>query len=110
MEYFFYPVDEEEFKTQAKGKFVRTIIFNRTKPCKKTEIKNEKGEDVENPFCRKVSVIWKNPRKNNIESDKHLKDLKAFIKRKALKDHYQIYSWVVENDRDFGLPSFVKQD
>lgn len=110
MEYFFYPSDENEFKKRAVGKFVRTIIFNTIKTWKKTEIKNEKGEDVENPFCRKVRKCWKNSRKNNIESDKRIKDLKAFIKRKELKDHYQIYSWVAESDRDFGLPFFAKQD
>lgn len=110
MEYFFFPADEDEFKKQAKGKFVRTIIFNTTKPRKKTEIKNENDRDVVNSFCRKVSKNWKNPRKTNIEAYIRRKDIEVFRKLQRSKDNYQIYSWVADNDCDFGLPSFIRQD
>lgn len=74
MEYYFYPENEEEFKKQAKGHRVETLVFN-------TQTKQ-----IENIFYREVKKVWEQTRKNNIETDHRIKKLND--------DCYQILSWV----------------
>jgi len=86
MQYFFYPVDEKQFKQEAKGHFVRTMVFDTSK------------YKISNSFIRKVDKVWMQTCKNNIATDKRIKTLSG--------NHFQIYSWVVQSESDFGLPCF----
>lgn len=85
-QYFFYPVNEAQFKQEAKNHFVRTIVF---------DIK--KGEIVTS-FIREVKTDWQQTLKNNIETDHRIKTLSG--------EHLEIYSWVVQSKNDFNLPCF----
>ena len=85
-QYFFYPVDEKQFKQEAEKHFVRTIVFD-----------TQKGEIVEN-FVREVRKYWQQTPKNNIETDHRIKALSG--------EHFEIYSWVIQSKSDFNLPCF----
>jgi hypothetical protein len=85
-QYFFYPVDEKQFKQEAKNHFVRTIVFD----TKKAEIITS--------FVRGVKTDWQQTLKNNIESDQRIKALSG--------EHFEIYSWVIQSKSDFNLPCF----
>jgi len=86
MKYYFYPHGEKEFKEEAAGNFVRTLIFD------------EVTGDAITCFVRKVHKIWVQSCRNNIETDHRVKELKG--------DRYQVYSWVVKSKEDFNLPCF----
>ncbi|ASO31050.1 hypothetical protein CG015_17910 [Vibrio anguillarum] len=86
MKYFFYPKDEETFKVQAVGNFVRTLVFD------------PENEKVLFTFHRKVSKVWEQTRKNNIETDHRIKDL--------TNENLHVYSWVVSNKTELLLPNF----
>ena len=88
MKFYFHPQDEELFKIEAVGKLVRTIVFD------------TKSKNINISFTRKVNTLWSQTCKNNIETDRRIKALKA--------KHYQVYSWVCEDEKDFALPSFSK--
>jgi len=85
--YFFHPENEDAFKKEAKGNFVRTMIIDLD------------NHDIKT-YSRSVNVIWTQTRKNNIETDQRVKDLK--------NGNYHIYSWVVSNNNDFKLPCFAE--
>lgn len=85
--YFFFPKDKDVFKRKAIGNIVRTMIVD-------LDTFNIKS------YTRNVNVIWAQTRKNNVESDKRVKDLHD--------GNYHIYSWVVTNKDDFNLPSFTE--
>lgn len=87
MEFLFHPADEEKFKEQAVNKFVRTVVFDVSK------------NEVVISYTRKVSKVWEQTCKNNIETDHRIKRLSG--------DNYQIYSWITNSERDFGLPCFT---
>ena len=86
MKFYFYPVDEVEFKNAAVGNVVRTLVFDKS------------SGKVTACFSRKVNKVWEQTCKNNIETDHRIKELKG--------DNFQIYSWVSSNESDFNLPSF----
>ena len=86
MEFYFYPNDEMEFKSNAVGNFVHTIVFDTTE------------QKVIISFVRQVRKFWEQTRKNNIETDHRIKELSG--------EHYQIYSWVSKSKSDFNLPFF----
>jgi len=86
MQYFFYPVYEKQFKHEAKGHFVRTIVFDTSK------------SKITNSFIRKVDKVWMQTCKNNIATDHRIKALSG--------NHFQIYSWIVPSESDFGLLCF----
>ncbi|MCL1046545.1 hypothetical protein L2737_14620 [Shewanella electrodiphila] len=86
MEFYFYPNDETEFKSNAVGNYVHTVIFNT----------NE--HKVVNSYARKVNKHWEQTCKNNIETDHRIKELSG--------DHFQIYSWISKSKTDFALPFF----
>ena len=88
MNFYFYPADEACFKEAALGKYVRTLVYN------------QESNLVELTFTRKVSTIWSQTVKNNIESDHRIKAL--------LGEKYEIYNWVVVNEKEFSLPEFKK--
>ncbi len=73
MRHFFYPKDDIEFKENAVGNYVRTIVINSS------------GEIIES-ILRKVKVRWKQTRKNNIETDHRIKSLNCH--------DCLVYSWV----------------
>lgn len=77
MEFYFYPNDETEFKSNAVGNFVQTVIFNKIE------------QKVVNSYTRKVTKIWEQTCKNNIESDHRVKEL--------IGEHFQVYSWVTKS-------------
>lgn len=85
-QYFFYPVDENQFKQEAINHFVRTIVFD-----------TKKGEIIKD-FVREVKKDWQQTLKNNIETDNRIKALSG--------EHFEIYSWVVQSKNDFNLPCF----
>jgi len=87
MEFFFYPQDENKFKQDAVGNFVRTIIFNSV------------NEKVATSFVRKVNKLWEQTCKNNVETDHRIKELSG--------EHFQVYSWITQSKNDFGLPNFA---
>lgn len=86
MEFYFYPTDESDFKTNAVGNFVHTLVFDTTE------------QKVIISFARQVSKIWEQTCKNNIETDHRIKELNG--------DNYQVFSWVSKSKYDFNLPSF----
>jgi len=86
MKFYFYPADEELFKTEAVGNFLRTIVFN------------EVSGEIETNFTRQVKKLWQQTCKNNIETDHRIKQLKD--------GQYQIYSWICKTKSDFQLPAF----
>ncbi len=86
MEFYFYPSDESEFKSNAVNNFVHTLVFDTTK------------QKVVVSFARKVRKIWEQTCKNNIETDHRIKELQG--------EHYQIYSWVSKSKSDLNLPFF----
>ncbi|EHI9242953.1 hypothetical protein J9100_004288 [Vibrio vulnificus] len=86
MKYFFYPKDEETFKDQAVGNFVRTLVFD------------PENENVLLTFHRRVSKVWEQTRKNNIETDHRIKEL--------TNENLHVYSWVVGNKTELSLPNF----
>lgn len=87
IKYFFFPKSEADFKKQAKGNFVRTIIVT------------SDGVIIKS-YTRKVNKFWTQTRKNNIETDHRVKDL-------APSNH--IYSWIVHNKTEFNLPFFIEE-
>jgi len=89
MEFFFYPTDDNRFKEEALNNYVFTVVF---------DIAEGK---VFSSFARKVSKIWEQTCKNNIETDHRIKDLPG--------NNFQIYSWITKSENDFGLPFFVKK-
>ncbi|EPN4988665.1 hypothetical protein WL058_23010 [Vibrio alginolyticus] len=86
MKYFFHPKDEETFKVQAVGNFVRTLVFD------------PENEKVLLTFHRKVSKVWEQTRKNNIETDHRIKEL--------TNENLHFYSWVVSSKTELLLPNF----
>lgn len=86
MEFYFYPTDEAEFKLNAVGNCVHTLVFDTTE------------QKVIFSFVRQVRKVWKQTRKNNIETDHRIKELSG--------DNYQIFSWVSKSKSDFNLPFF----
>ncbi len=46
MKFYFYPIDEEEFKSEALNNYVRTIVFN------------ELSGEIEVSFIRQVKKLW----------------------------------------------------
>ncbi|UJF20254.1 hypothetical protein L0B53_19155 (plasmid) [Vibrio sp. SS-MA-C1-2] len=89
MKYFFYPKNEESFKKQAVGNFVRTLVFD------------SENDRVLLTFHRRVSKIWEQTRKNNIETDHRIKAL--------TNENLHVYSWVVSNKTELSLPHFFEQ-
>ena len=87
MEFYFYPNNETDFKAQALNNFVHTIVFDKNSPT------------ISNHFVRKVTKIWTQTVKNNIETDHRIKVLN--------KNNYQIYSWISKSEYDLSLPFFM---
>lgn len=90
MDYFFYPIDESEFKAQAVGNFVHTIVFD------------TQNQTIVTCFTRQVRKVWEQTCKNNIETDHRVKELTG--------SHFQIYSWVSKSKSDLSLPFFKRID
>ncbi len=86
MDFYFYPAEELEFKSNAVGNYVHTVVFDTTE------------QKILTSFVRKVSKAWVQTRKNNIETDHRIKELTG--------SNYQIYSWVSKSKSDFNLPFF----
>lgn len=90
MKFYFYPIDEEEFKSEALNNYVRTIVFN------------ELSGEIEVSFIRQVKKLWQQTRKNNIETDHRISEING--------DHYQVFSWVTKSKTDLHLPAFSLAD
>lgn len=86
MEFYFYPANESEFKTNAVGNFVHTLVFDTTE------------QKVIISFVRQVRKVWEQTCKNNIETDHRIKELTG--------NNYQVFSWVSKSKSDFSLPLF----
>jgi len=86
MEFYFYPADEDRFKQEAVGKFVRTLVYDPTK------------DVVVLSFTRQVKKLWEQTCKNNIATDHRIKELSD--------DGLQIFSWITPSKKDFKLPGF----
>ena len=86
MKFYFYPAAEEKFKAEALNNFVRTLVFN------------ELSGEIEVSFIRQVNTLWLQTCKNNIETDRRVRELNG--------DHFQVFSWVVKSKSDFQLPAF----
>ena len=86
MEFYFYPTDESEFKANAVSNFVHTLVFDTTE------------QKVIVSFVRQVSKVWEQTCKNNIETDRRIKELSG--------ESYQIFSWVSKSKSDLNLPFF----
>lgn len=86
MEFHFYLNDETEFKSNAVGNFVHTLVFDTIE------------QKVIVSFVRQVRKIWEQTCKNNIETDHRIKELSS--------DNYQIFSWVSKSKSDFNLAFF----
>lgn len=87
MIFYFCPSNENTFKENAVGNYVRTLVFDRTKNA------------VVLTFARKVSKKWEQSVKNNIETDHRIKSLSG--------DSLEIYSWVTATKSGLALPHFV---
>ena len=87
LDLYIYPRDEDSFKERAVGRYVRTLIVD-------TENK------IHLSYSRKVSKMWSQTVKNNIETDHRIKELP--------NGHYKIYNWVTESESDSSLPLFLK--
>ena len=87
-DYFFYPKDESKFKKSANGKFVHTLIY---KPS---------TNEIVNVFDRKVGCVWQNSCKNQVETDRKIRQNSNLNE----EDKYHIYSWVSESQSDYALP------
>ena len=88
MNYYFYPTNEKSFKQSAIGKFVRTLVYNKT------------TNEIEFSFVRSVKTEWKQSCKNNIETDHRIKALAG--------QGFEIYSWVVNSKSSLDLPKFIE--
>lgn len=86
MEFYFYPGDEFEFKSNAVGNFVHTIVFDKS------------NHKIVTSFVRQVKKTWVQTCKNNIETDHRIKELS--------NENYQVYSWISNSKSDFALPFF----
>lgn len=86
MEFYFYPGDEGEFKEKAVGQFVHTVVFDTLE------------QKICASFTRKVSKIWEQSCKKNIETDHRIKELRG--------NDFQVYSWVSASKGELNLPFF----
>ncbi len=86
MDFYFYPPEETEFKSNAVGNYVHTVVFDITE------------QKVVKSFVRKVDKVWEQTCKNNIETDHRIKEL--------LGINYQVYSWVSKSKTSLNLPFF----
>ncbi len=79
MRFIFEPASEKNFKEQAVGRTIETVVVNTI------------TEEEVKIFTRNVRKTWEQTCKNNIETDHRIKELK----REAESDNYIVHTRIL---------------